>query len=118
MDWTALIPILLSIGGAIGGAAYARKRGLPSIKAEVDKAKADLIVTLKAQLQITNDELNNLRPKLTKAQARITELEEEVERLERRVAVLYIRIDELERLNPATPRRSRTARTRRGETAP
>lgn len=118
VDLSSLIPLAISIGGAIGGAAYARKRGLPNIKEEVDKAKAELIETLRAQLAVTNEELGILRPSLGKAQERIRDLESEVERLERRVTKLYIRIDELERTTEPPAKRSRATRTRTNDQSP
>lgn len=97
IDLAPLIPIAISIGGAIGGAFYARKRGLPDLKAEVDAQTNALIKILREQLEVANTELARLRPQLAAAEVRITALEEEVERLEKRAVQLYIRIDELER---------------------
>lgn len=97
LDLTPLIPIAISIGGALGGALYARKRGLPDLKAEVDAQTNLLIGALKEQLTLANAELAKLRPQLAAAEVRIQHLEEEVERLERRAVLLYIRIDELEK---------------------
>ena len=97
VDFTPLIPIAISVGGAVGGAIYARKRGLPDLKAEVDQQTNALIKVLREQLEVANTELARLRPQLAAAETRITHLEEEVERLERRAVALYIRIDELER---------------------
>lgn len=99
MDLTPLIPIAISIGGAIGGAFYARKRGLPELKQEADEAAERLVATLKDQLVLANAELSKLKPQLAAAEVRIGALEREVDRLEDRALRLLIRIDDLERKN-------------------
>lgn len=101
MDFTWLVPIAISIGGAIGGAMYARRRGLPNIQAEVDLATSRLISALKDELELANKALAILRPELAAAQSRIENLEHEVDRLERRTVKLNMRIIELEKANGA-----------------
>lgn len=103
LDLTPLVPVIISVGGAIGGAIYARRRGLPDLSAEVDAQTNALIKVLREQLEIANAELSKLRPQLAAAEVRIGHLEEEVERLEKRAIQLYIRIDELERKAKAHP---------------
>lgn len=96
-DLAPLVPVVISIAGAVGGAYYARKKGLPEIQYQADQAAERLIEALKDQLALANAEIAKLRPQLTAAETRITALEHEVERLESRAVRLFIRIDELER---------------------
>lgn len=117
IDLTPLLPLLISAAGVAGGAWYAFKRGLPAARAEVEAATKDLISTLKDQLKLANDSLAEIRPQLVNASERIEALEEEVDRLTRRAAALYGKIDDLEgiieRRGLRTPQKTTTARTAR-----
>jgi capsule polysaccharide export protein KpsE/RkpR len=86
----------VSVATLVGGALYASKKGLPDLVARADKETAKLVDALEGQLTIANAELAKLRPQLASATVRIDALEAEVERLERRVVKLIMRIASLE----------------------
>lgn len=96
MDLSWLPAFALSTATLIGGAVYAAKKGLPDLQARADKETAKLIEALEGQLAIASSELAKIRPQLASAATRITFLEDEVDRLERRLVKLNLRLIEQE----------------------
>ena len=90
-----IVPLVISVLGGVGGGIYARRRGLPGIRAEVTEATKDLVRTLRNQLELAKTQSEACSGRLTEAGQRIKSLELDVERLERRVITLYGRLDRL-----------------------
>ena len=88
-----VVPLILGAISGVGGGIYARRRGLPGIRAEVTEATQELVKTLKAQLQLAKAQSESCSARLTEAGQRIGSLELDVERLERKVVSLYGRLD-------------------------
>jgi capsule polysaccharide export protein KpsE/RkpR len=95
-DLSWLPAFALSAGTLVGGAIYARKKGLPDLVRQAEAEQAKLIDALEGQLVLANAELTKLRPQLEAADIRIRALEDEVDRLERRIVKLVIRTTALE----------------------
>jgi capsule polysaccharide export protein KpsE/RkpR len=91
-DLSWLPAFILSLGTIVGGALYAAKKGLPDIQARADRETAKLVTALEGQLAVANAELTKMGPQLKAAQARIEFLEAEVDRLERRLVKLNLRL--------------------------
>lgn len=97
MDLSWLPAFALSLATLIGGAVYASKKGLPDLQARADKETAKLVAALEGQLAVANAELTKLKPQLASATVRIEFLEAEVDRLERRLVKLNLRLIEMEK---------------------
>lgn len=92
MDLSWLPAAAISLGGLIGGALYAKKKGLPDLQARADRETSRLVTALEGQLVLANAELTKLKPQLASAQTRIEFLEAEIDRLERRLVKLNLRL--------------------------
>jgi capsule polysaccharide export protein KpsE/RkpR len=92
MDLSWLPALVVSVVTLVGGAIYAQRKGLPDLAAKADRETAKLIEALEGQLVLANADLTKMKPQLAAAQTRIEFLEAEVDRLERRIVRLNLRL--------------------------
>lgn len=82
-----LISALTSILVALVGAYVARRKGLPTINAEIEVRNAELIVTLKDQVAALRLDLDDARRDTAEAQDKLKRAVAENEDLKRRVSL-------------------------------
>jgi capsule polysaccharide export protein KpsE/RkpR len=92
MDLSWLPALVVSVVTLVGGAIYAQRKGLPDLAARADRETSRLVTALEGQLDIAAAELARLKPELSSQARRIEYLEVEVDRLEKRLVRLNLRL--------------------------
>lgn len=84
-----VIPAVISAAGLVASAVYARRRGLPSIEKEIDERTAELIATLRGQVDAGRADIAECKPKLEQALKEIERLQNDGYAKDRRINRLY-----------------------------